>query len=101
MRTGQFAKRHGDGVGGEGGDDIAENDAGAGDLESGGGSEKQARADGAANGDHGHLSGGELVAKAVLLDFRDNGGWRHAERYQTKLASPKWSCLRQGSRGLF
>ena len=69
MHAGQFAESHGYGVGDEGGDDVAEDYAGAGDFEGGGGAEKKSGADGAADGDHGHLSGGELVVETLFVDL--------------------------------
>ena len=46
----------------------AEDGGGAGDFHGGAGAEEQAGADGASDGDHGHLSGGELVAEAFFVD---------------------------------
>ena len=67
MCAGQFAQSHGDRVCDEGGDDVAEDHAGTGDFEGGGRAEKKACADGAADGDHGHLSGGELVVEPLFV----------------------------------
>ena len=58
MHAGQFAESHGYGVSDESRDDVAEDDAGAGVFESRGRAEQKASADGAAHGDHRHLSGG-------------------------------------------
>ena len=66
MSAGEFAEGQGDGPADEGGEDKAEDDGGPGELNGGGGAEEESGADGAADGDHGHLSGGELVAKAGL-----------------------------------
>ena len=80
MHAGQFPKSHGDGVSDESSDDVAENYAGAGDLKGGSGTEQQASADRAADGDHGHLSGGEFVVETLFLDIGGGGGKRHAAR---------------------
>src|SRR5579885_1805375 len=66
MNAGEFSERHGDGVIDEGREQEAENDAGAGDLHGGGGAEKEACADRSPDGNHGHLSGAELVAKSLF-----------------------------------
>jgi hypothetical protein len=56
-----------DGVGNEGGDDVAEDDAGAGNLEGGGRAQEKSGADGAADRNHGHLSGGELMVETFFV----------------------------------
>src|ERR1700676_3121705 len=40
--------------------------AGSGEFDGGGGAEEESGADGTADGDHGHLSGGELAPEAGL-----------------------------------
>ena len=67
MSAGEFAEGHGDGPVDEGGDEKTEDGGGAGDLHGRAGAEKKAGADGASDGDHGHLSGGELVAEAFFV----------------------------------
>ena len=66
MSAGEFAEGQGDGPTDEGGEDEAEDDGGSGEFDGGGGAEEKSGADGTADGDHGHLSGGELVAEAGL-----------------------------------
>jgi len=81
VHAGELAEGHGNRVRDEGGDDIAEDHAGTGDFEGGGGAEKQSGADGAADGDHGHLAGSELMVETLFVDdFL--GGEGHAARYQ-------------------
>ena len=72
MSASEFTEGHGNGPGNEGGGDEAEDGGGPGDFHSGAGAEKEAGADGAADGDHRHLSGGELVAESFFV----NGGRR-------------------------
>ncbi len=90
MHAGQFAESHGDGVGDESGDDVAEDYAGAGDFEGGGGAEKKPGADGAADRHHGHLSGGELMVETLFVDLilrtisGTRSGERHGARYQNQ-----------------
>ncbi len=66
MRAREFAEGERDGPTDEGGEYETEDDGGAGELDGGGCAEQESGADGAADGDHGHLSGGELVAEAGL-----------------------------------
>ena len=77
MSAGEFAEGHGDGPRNEGGGDEAEDGGGAGDFHGGAGAEEEAGADGASDGDHGHLSGGELVAESFFVD-----GW-HRRQWST------------------
>ena len=77
----RFSESHGDGVGNEGGDEVAEDDAGAGDFEGGGGAEEKAGADGAADGDHGHLADGELMVETLFVgEVRSGGCLGHGAR---------------------
>src|ERR1039458_295339 len=76
MGAGEFAEGHGHGPSDEGGGDEAEDGGGPGDFHGGAGAEEESGADGASDGDHGHLSGGELVAEAFFVD----GSRRHAAR---------------------
>ena len=80
-------RSHDDGEGNEGGGDVAQDHAGSGHFEGRGGAQKQAGADRAADRDHGHLSGGELMVEALFVDF---GGGRHSARYQNLTQSPKF-----------
>ena len=66
MSAGKLAKGEGDGPTDEGGEDEAEDDGGSGEFDGGGGAEEESGTDGPADGDHGHLSGGKLVAEAGL-----------------------------------
>ena len=79
MGAGEFAEGHGDGPVDEGGGDEAEDGGGAGDFHGGAGAEEEAGADGASDGDHGHLSGGELVVEAFFVG-RGAGGMLHDSR---------------------
>ena len=75
MHAGKFAQSHGDRVCDEGGNDIAEDHAGAGHLERRGGAEEKSGADGAPDGDHGHLADGELMVEALFVSlFRSEFG---------------------------
>ena len=64
MRTGEFSQGESDNPTDEGRQSKTENDGGSRQFDGGSGSEQQTGPDGAADGDHGHLSGAELVAKA-------------------------------------
>ncbi len=66
MSAGEFAEGERDGPADESGEDEAEDDGGAGEFDSCGSAEEESGADGAADGDHGHLSGGELMAESGL-----------------------------------
>ena len=78
MGAGEFAEGHGDGPVDERGGDKAEDGGGSGDFHGGAGAEEESSADRASDGDHGHLSGGELVAEAFFVD--GCGRRRHAAR---------------------
>ncbi len=64
MGAGEFSQGERDGPTDEGGQDEGEDDRGSSQRDSGCGAEEQSGADGAADGDHGHLSGGELAVQA-------------------------------------
>src|ERR1700681_1317455 len=66
MGAGKVAEREGDGPTDEGCEHEAQDNGGPGEFDSSGGAEKQSGADGAADGNHSHLSGGELMAEAGL-----------------------------------
>ena len=74
MSAGEFAEGHGHGPRNEGGGDEAENGCGPGDFHGCAGAEEKAGADGASDGDHGHLSGGQLVAESFFVN-----GWRRGQ----------------------
>ncbi len=74
MRAGEFSESEGDGPADEGGESKAENDGRARKLDGWSGAEQEAGADRASDGNHGHLSGAELVAKA---GFGVGSGRRH------------------------
>jgi len=66
MSAGEFAEGEGDRPTNEGGEDEAEDDCGSGEFDGGGSAEQESGADGTTDGDHGHLSSGELAAEAGL-----------------------------------
>ena len=69
MQAGQLAQSHGDGVSDKGGDDVTQDHAGPGDFQSGGRAEEKSGADGAPDGNHGHLAGGKLMVEALFVDL--------------------------------
>ena len=69
MCAGQLSQSHGDGVGNEGGDDVAEDDAGSGNLEGRGRAQEKSGADQAADRNHGHLAGGELMMETFFVNL--------------------------------
>ncbi len=80
MSAGQFTQGHGDCVGNERSGEVAENYAGASDLECGGRAQKESRPDGTADGDHSHLAGGQLVVKTLFVDGFRGRDWGHGAR---------------------
>src|ERR1039458_1345441 len=102
MSAGEFAEGEGDGPTDEGGEDEAEDDGGSGEFNGGGGAEEESGADGTADGDHGHLSGGELVAEAGL----GVGGWGGHEgsysyiRSGGFVAGKRWMRRGRGAAGV-
>ncbi len=91
MSAGQFAEGHGDGPVDEGGGQKAEDSGGAGDLHSRARSKEQAGSDGASNGDHRHLPGGQLVVEAGLVCGRRRSGGvgRQGSKISKKSGMPK------------
>ena len=89
MSAREFAESHGDGEVDECSDQKTQNSRRAGDFHSGAGAEKQAGSNGAADGDHGHLSGRKLVAEAFFVNLRRLGLRRHGAPYQRAGWFPK------------
>ncbi len=99
MGTGQFAESHGDRPVDEGGGDKTKNGRGSCDLHGCAGAKEKTGTDGTSDRDHGHLSGAELVAKAVFIRGRVVNLWwgvrrRHGAPYQ-KLRER--ACVMQAS----
>src|ERR1700722_3372033 len=86
MGARQFAQSHGDRKADESGGDEAENRSGSGNLHSGAGAEQNSSTDGAADSDHGHLSGSELMAESFFVGDCGRGGG-HAAQYQKRRES--------------
>jgi hypothetical protein len=96
MSAGEFAKRKRDGPTDKGSEDEAEDNGGSGEFDGGGRAEEQSGADGAADGDHRHLSGGEVVAKPGLR-VRGRGG--HEASYCISEAGPSAGKDSRGTGG--
>ncbi len=76
MGASKFAQGHGYCPVDKSGCEKAEDSRGAGDLHGCSGPEKKPGADGAADGDHGHLRGGELVAESFFVELSRSGRLR-------------------------
>ena len=76
MGAGEFAQGHGHCPVDKGGCEKAEDGSGTSNLHGRAGPEKQSGTDRAADGNHGHLRGGELAAEPFFVELQRSGGLR-------------------------